>query len=140
MARKARHDSDLPRTSPAMAPPQHGTQDPNTANPSRTSPAVAPPQHGMQGPPTANLPRRQHAAQDPTTTLQRQHVAQDPATTPPPTRYAKWSSGGNGGGGGQRDDGGEDGSDVRHSYYLRLYIFYLCNKLILFLYFVRLKL
>jgi len=25
---------------------------------------------------------------------------------------------------------------VRHSYYLRLYIFYLCNKLILFLYFV----
>jgi len=29
---------------------------------------------------------------------------------------------------------------ARHSYYLRLYIFYLCNKLILFLYFVRLKL
>src|SRR6266702_2271614 len=127
MARKARHDSDLPRTSPAVVPPQYGTQDPNTANPSRTSPAVAPPQHGTQGPPTANLPRRQH-------------VAQDPATTPPPTRYAKWSSGGNGGGGGQRDDGGEDGSDMRHSYYLRLYIFYLCNKLILFLYFVRLKL
>ncbi len=25
---------------------------------------------------------------------------------------------------------------ARHSYYLRLYIFYLCNKLILFLYFV----
>jgi len=25
---------------------------------------------------------------------------------------------------------------VRHFYYLRLYIFYLCNKLILFLYFV----
>jgi len=25
---------------------------------------------------------------------------------------------------------------VRHSYYLRLYIFYLCNKWILFLYFV----
>src|SRR6266702_92277 len=27
---------------------------------------------------------------------------------------------------------------ARHSYYLRLYIFYLCNKLILFLYFVKL--
>jgi len=25
---------------------------------------------------------------------------------------------------------------ARHSYYLRLYIYYLCNKLILFLYFV----
>src|SRR6266702_3036788 len=68
--RKAPHDSDLPRTSPAVAPPQHGTQDPNTANPSRTSPAVAPPHLGTQGPPTANLPRRQHAAQDPTTTPQ----------------------------------------------------------------------
>ena len=108
---RSAHDADPPRASPAVAPPQHGTQDPNTANPSRTSPAVAPPQHGTQGPATANLPRRQHGAQDPTTTPQRQHVAQDPATTPSPTRYAKWSSGGDGGGGGQWDGGGGDGSD-----------------------------
>src|SRR6266702_2629173 len=97
MACKACHNADPPRTSPAVAPPQHRTQDPNTANPSRTSPAVAPPQHGTQGPATANLPRRQHGAQDPTTTPQCQHVAQDPATTPSPTRCAKWSSGADGG-------------------------------------------
>src|SRR6266702_1607518 len=89
MARKACHDADPPRTSPTVAPPQHGTQ----------------------GPATANLPRCQHGAQDPTTTPQRQHVAQDPAPTPSPTRCAKWSSGGDGGGGGQWDRGGGDGSD-----------------------------
>src|SRR6266702_183902 len=110
------------------------------ANLLRTSPAVSPPQHGMQEPPTTNRLQCQHTMQDPTTTPQCQHVTQDPATMPPPTQYAKWSSGGNSGSGGQWDDGGEDGSNVRHSYYLRLYIFYLCNKLILFLYFVRLKL
>src|SRR6266702_367283 len=89
MARKAHHDTDPPRTSPAMAPPQHG----------------------MQGPATANLPQRQHSVQDPTTTPQRQHVTQDPATTPSPTWCAKWSSSGDGGGGGQWDGGSGDGSD-----------------------------
>src|SRR6266702_564134 len=132
---KARRD-DIPtwHTRPTTTPTCH-TQAPPWRHLNTECKAPLPPTSR-----DANLPRRQHAAQDPTTTPQRQHVAQDPATTPPPTRYAKWSSGGNGGGGGQRDDGGEDGSDVRHSYYLRLYIFYLCNKLILFLYFVRLKL
>src|SRR6266581_4608822 len=83
----------------------------HNADPPCTSPAVAPPQHGMQDPTTANLPRCQHGAQDPTTMPQRQHVAQDPTTTPSPTRCAKWSSGGDGGGGGQWDGGGGDGSD-----------------------------
>src|SRR6266702_8926763 len=111
MVRKARHAADPPRASPAVVPPQHGTQDPNTANPSCTSPTVVPPQHGTQGPATANLLRRQHSAQDPTTTPQCQHVAQDPPTTPSPTWCAKWSSGGDGGSGGQWDGGSGDGSD-----------------------------
>src|SRR6266702_5052193 len=94
-----------------MVPPQHGTQDPNTANPLCTSPTVVPPQHRMQGPTTTNLPQCQHSMQDPTTMLQCQHITQDPATMPSPTQCAKWSSSGDGGGGGQWDGSSRDGSN-----------------------------
>ncbi len=68
--------------------------------------------------------------------LQCQHVAQDPTTTP--SQHGMQ----NGAAVGMVvvEDSGMAvvgmAVTARHSYYLRLYIFYLCNKLILFLYFV----
>src|SRR6266702_7222169 len=114
MARKARHDADPPHTSPAVAPPQHG----------------------MQGPTTANLPRHQHGAQDPTTT----HNANTSHRTPPPCHPQHGMQNGAAVGMVAVVDSGMVAAGMAatagHSYYLRLYIFYLCNKLILFLYFV----
>ena len=94
---------------------------------------MAPPQHGMQGPTTANPP---------------QHVR--PRHHAIPNMVCKTATATNDHNNGN-DNGvavgtlpvGDSGmvaagmaAMVRHSYYLRLYIFYLCNKWILFLYFV----
>src|SRR6266702_3685878 len=123
------HHNANPRcTSPAMAPPQYRTQDPKTANPPCTGPTMVPPQHGMQGPTTTNLLQHVGPCHHAISNMVHKTVAMT----------------------NDHNNGENNGAVVvnsgmvaagmavtaRHSYYLRLYIFYLCNKWILFLYFV----
>src|SRR6266702_4231410 len=107
MARKACHNADPPCISSTVAPPQHGTQDANTV--CRTPPPCC----------NAN-------------TLHR--------TLPPcHSQHGMQNIGAAVGMVVVVDSGmavAGMAAMVRHSYYLRLYIFYLFNKLILFLYFV----
>src|SRR6266702_417911 len=118
MARKACHNANLPHISPAVVPPQHGMQEPNTANLLHTSPTMAPPQHGTQGPTNANLLHRTPPPHHPQHDMQNGAVVEMVGVVDSGMAVVGMAA------------------TARHSYYLRLYIFYLCNKLILFLYFV----
>src|SRR6266581_3868008 len=156
---RSAHDADSPRASPAVTPSQHGTQGPpcrrpTTRKPRRgaTSTRNARPQHRQ---PAVHKPR--HGA---TLTRNARSRHRRPAATPPqragpphhaiPNTVRKTATATN-----DHNNGDDDGAAVgmvvmgdsgmaaaamavtaRHSYYFRLYIFYLCNKWIIFLYFV----
>ncbi len=108
---RSAHDADPPRASPAVAPPQHGTQDPKTANPPCTSPIWRHPNTERMAPPpparrNANMARRTPPRCHP------QHGTQDCDRDKRPQQWRRrWSSSGDGDGGGQWDGSGSDGSD-----------------------------
>ncbi len=94
---------------------------------------MAPPQHRTQGPTTTNP--LQHARPH--------HHAIPNMVCKTTTTINNHNNGNNNGAvvgtlpvGDSRMVAAGMAATVRHSYYLRLYIFYLCNKWILFLYFV----